>query len=202
MTARSPRPRSREDPIALWRRERHRAPAPGESHEPWCRGHGWMLDAGVVDALAPALLTDNFGDDTYFRLTVVGADIAARLLAILPEDYLSRERQNDGPTIGTVLRAVVARPEEVLAHGYVIGPSRCDERVTLEGVLFRVDEWYRLCPLHGPALDRCECERLYARLREEFGVDDATVFPHELDAWMTVDAAHGGTGAWYRAWWD
>ncbi|MFT4110328.1 hypothetical protein [Propionicimonas sp.] len=192
-------------PVERWRSERDRARAPGNSHLPWCHGHGWMLDAGVVDVLAPVLLTQTSGDDSYYRLTLVGARIAARLLELLPQDYLASQRQNDGPTIGTVLRAVVAHPDDLFAHGYVIGPSRCDERITVEGVLFRAGGRYRLCPPGGPELDGCDCAELYARLSGEFGVDDADAFPDELslrDGPGPDPAAPSEGTWWYRAWWD
>jgi hypothetical protein len=163
-----------------------------------------MLDTGLVAALGPLLYGDEFGDDSFFRFTSLGADVAARLLELLPSDYLASERHNDGPTIGSVLRAVVAHPDRIRAHGYVVGPGRCDERLTVEGVLFRTDEEYRLCPVYGPPLSTCECEPLYTRLRDEFGVDDALVHPHELDTWFGYDWGPDGyqRETWYRAWWD
>ncbi len=206
MTSRTlrPNPRQRLDLVDIWRRERRRAKEPTRTHDPWCRGHGWLLDAGLIDVLTPLLYGDAFGDTSFYRFTSLGAEPAAQLLELLPDDYLARERQNDGPTMGTVLRAVVAHPDRLRAHGYVIGPSRCDERITVEGALFRADEEYRLCPLYGPQLEHCECERLYARLQEEFGVDDALVHPHELDQWFGYNWGPGGYQAetWYRAWWD
>lgn len=199
-----PNPTGRLDLTSVWRRERNRATQPERSHEPWCRGHGWMLDAGLVSVLSPLLYGDEFRDDSFFRFTSLGADTAARLLELLPQDYLANERQNDGPTIGTVLRAVVAHPDRIRAHGYVIGPGRCDERLTVEGVLFRTDEEYRLCPVYGPPLSTCDCDRLYTRLREEYGVDDALVPPHELDKWFGYEWGTDGyhRESWYRAWWD
>lgn len=198
-----PSPRQRLDPVDIWRRE-HRADHSRRPHYPGCGGHGWMLDAGLVEVLTPLLYGDAFDDTSFFRFTSLDADTADRLLALLGEDYLAQERQNDGPTIGSVLRAVVAHPDTLRAHGYVIGPSRCDERITVEGVLFRADREYRLCPLYGPPLEECECERLYERLRDEFGVDDAFVPPHELDRWRGYDWTSAGyqEGTWYRAWWD
>jgi hypothetical protein len=188
----------------LWRRDRDGAMAAGQPHQPWCRGHGWMLDAGIVDAFAPFTWHDGLGDDSFFHFAPFGADIAGQLLELLPADYLAKERQNDGPTIGRVLRAVVAHPDRLRAHGYLIGAGRCDERVTVEGVLFQADADYRLCPLGGPQLSVCDCERLYQYLREKYGVDDAEVMPHELERWVGYDLRRDGAASrtWYRAWWD
>ncbi|HRA05095.1 MAG TPA: hypothetical protein PKV13_00565 [Propionicimonas sp.] len=186
----------------LWRRQR--AEAAKARHPGHCRGHGWLADAGLDAVLAPLLYGPMYGDESFFRFSALGADAATALLAALPEDYLASERQNDGPTIGTVLRAVVAHPERLLAHGYVIGPGRCDERVTVEGVLLRTEREYRLCELYGPASTDCECDELYRVLADDFGVDDALVHPHELDRFhyyeWTSDGYHGEP--WYRAWWD
>ena len=134
------------------------------------------------------------------RLDLAGA----LLLDRLPDEYLATARQNDGPTIGSVLRAVVSKPEHLRAHGYVIGPGRCDERITVEGVLFRSDGAFRPCPIYGPPLDDCDCERLYDQLRSQLGVDDAVVRPHELDHWLGYDWREGRyhPERWYRAWWD
>ena len=163
-----------------------------------------MLRTGLVDVLSPLLQAEEFGDPSFSRFASLGAGAAARLLEVLNEDYLADGRQNDGPTIGSVLRAVVAHPDRLRAHGYVIGPGRCDERIAVEGVLFRSDRDYRLCPWYGPQLAQCECEPLYARLREELGVDDAISPPDELDRWYGYDGGSSGyqVERWYRAWWD
>lgn len=199
-----PHPTRRIDLTAAWNAERRRARQPWFTHEPWCAGHGWLLGNGLVDVLSPLLHGDESGDTSFARFASLGADPAARLLELLGEDYLAEERQNDGPTIGCVLRAVVAHPDRLRAHGYVIGPGRCDERITVEGVLFRADRDYRLCPAYGPRLAPCECEPLYARLRDELGVDDALSPPDELDRWYGYDTGSSGFRAetWYRAWWD
>lgn len=64
-----------------------------------------MLEAGIVAVLEPLVLRDRLGDDSYFRYTPFGATTAEQLLGLLPADYLAEERQNDGPSIGGVLRA-------------------------------------------------------------------------------------------------
>lgn len=199
-----PSPRERLDLRTAWQRERDRATDPATHHHHGCRGHGWLLEHGLDAVLSPLLYGEVYDDDSFYRFNGLGAELAATLLKVLPADYLATERQNDGPTIGTVLRAVVAHPERLRAHGYVIGPGRCDERITVEGVLLRPDREYRLCPIYGPRVDDCECEELYRSLADDFGVDDALVHPHELDRsyhyeWLD-DGYHGAP--WYRAWWD
>lgn len=199
-----PSPRGRLDLRRAWREERDRAIA-DQNHEWHYRGeHGWMLEAGLDEVLAPLLYGDIFGASSFYRFSSLGSEAATALLRILPSDYLATERQNDGPTIGTVLRAVVAHPEDLRAHGYVIGPGRCDERITVEGVLMRTEQEFTLCPLYGPPLSRCDCEELYRVLADDFGVDDARRHPDELDRWFGYEWSETGyQGAnWYRAWWD
>ena len=171
-------------------------------HEPWCRGHGWMLDAGLAEILDPLVYGGDFGDTTIDHYASLDAGVARSLLEPLGEDYLRTERQNDGPSIGSVLHAVIANPDTVRAHGYVVGPSRCDERVTVEGVLFRMDRDYRLCSLYEGRRADCECELLFEWLRA--GLDlDAHRTPHELTAWYgrVGEPNDGAGGHWYRAWW-
>lgn len=206
MTPRTKRgvPRGRLDLRQAWVEERDRAIA-SQSHQFHHRGgHGWMLEAGLDEVLAPLLYGDEFGADAFYRFSSLGSEAASELLRILPPDYLATERQNDGPTIGTVLRAVAAHPDDLRAHGYVIGPGRCDERITVEGVLVRTAQEYTLCPLYGPQLSRCDCEELARTLAEDFGVDDALRRPDELDRWFGYEwGPDGYEGAnWYRAWWD
>lgn len=198
-----PNPTRRLELSDVWRAGRERALKARTKHEQWCRGHGWMLDAGVTDILSPVAYGDSFGDTTFYRFTSLGPDVASRLLETLPEDYLRTERQNDGPTIGSVLRAVVAHPDRLRAHGYLIGPDRCDERITVEGVLARSDRDYRLCNVYGRKLEECDCKELYEWMRDEFGLD-AEVFPHELDTFQAFEWGSDGYegGRWYRAWWD
>lgn len=192
--------------LTAWQAELARTSEPSFVHDQWCRGHGWLLADGLADLLAPLAHDDGFGDPSFHHYTGLGPDVAARLLDVLDEDYLRTERQNFGPTIGSVLRAVVAHPDRVRAFGYLVGPGRCDERITVEGVLFRGDREYRLCPSSGPPFPpRCECDELYGSLREQLGVDDAEGPPDELERWHGPGPDTVGTGPggpWYRAWWD
>ncbi len=115
----------RLDLAEAWRRDRALGNRAGASDAPGCRGHGWMLDAGIVGVIAPLLYHFRAEDIGYYSW--LGAVEARRLLRLLPEEYLAEQRQNDAPTIGNVLRAVAARPGDLVAHGYVIGAGRCDE---------------------------------------------------------------------------
>lgn len=181
----------------LWERAHDLTSDSGFDHQPWCKGHGWMLRSGVLDVIAPLL----HGSDDYFHFSGLNAVDAAQLLELLPPDYLTNERQNDGPSIGCVLRALLEHPDDMLAHGYVIGAGRCDERITVEGVLVHSQRSYRLCPLYGPEIDDCECTQLWQSLQSDYGITDAIFPPDELDCWPRFGTL-SGAGCWYRAWWD
>ena len=74
----------------------------------------------------------------------------------------------------------------------------------VEGVLFRADREYRLCPLYeGGPLPDCECEALYAFLKSEYGVDDAWSFPTEMNAWYANvgESKSDDDRPWDRVWW-
>lgn len=192
------------DLTTAWRLEEQAARSGSATHF-WCDDrHGWMLRTGLERPLEPVLLPDALGAASFYRFVDLDAHVAADLLERLPADYLATERQNDGPTIGAVLRSVVAHPQRLRAHGYVVGPGRCDERLTVEGVLVRCDHEFAVGEHHGPG---CQCDELY-RFVVGLGVDDAAVPPHEVTPWWGWGPRDGdGTGAagsdhWYRLWWD
>ncbi|GAA4722983.1 hypothetical protein GCM10023216_10500 [Isoptericola chiayiensis] len=168
----------------------------------WCPDrHGWMLRDGLDAVLEPVVLPDTWGATSFYRFTELDAPVAADLLERLPEEYLRTERQNDGPSLGAVLRAVVAHPDRLRAHGYLVGPGRCDERITVEGVLVRTDHEFVLGDHHGPG---CQCDHL-ERFVAGLGVDDALVPPHEVGRWWGLGTGRGPAEPeqyWYRLWWD
>jgi hypothetical protein len=68
------------------------------------------------------------------------------------------DRQNDGPTVGTVISWGLARERydgvRVWCDGYVVAPSRADERVSIDGIRVEsdvpADEWRALLIDHPP----------------------------------------------------
>ncbi|MEN5075311.1 hypothetical protein ABE437_15955 [Isoptericola cucumis] len=194
-----------------WTRERELARRPDTRHDDGfgvaCTGrHGWLLDDGYDAVLEPALGPNAGVGAGYYPFAALDGTAAAGLLERLPEEYLATERQNLGPTIGAVLRAVVRRPDRLRAQGYVVGPLRCDERITVTEVLLRTDHELHLDRRHsGP----CECHDLFTLLTGELGVDDMHTPPDEIAPWWgrvgADDAADDGADDdthWYRLWWD
>ncbi|MFC8598787.1 hypothetical protein [Isoptericola sp. NPDC057191] len=192
-----------------WTRERELATCPGARHDAApvarCPGrHGRLLDDGLDELLDPVLGPN--ATPGYYPFRDLGAHTAAGLLGRLDPEVLASERQNLGPTLGTVLRAVVRHPDRLLAEGYVIGPLRCDERVTVTAVLLRTDRPLRIERRHD---DGCECDDVLRTLTA-LGVDDMDAPPDEITpCWGPACLATppGAEGAdddepWYRAWWD
>ncbi len=166
-----------------------------------CPGrHGWLLDDGLDVLLEPVLA----GSTTpgFYPFVALDERTAAGLLERLDEVELATQRQNLGPSLGAVLRAVVRHPDRVRAQGYVVGPLRCDERITVTGVLLRPGRGVRLEPRHGSGPGSEVVVGALAAL----GVDDMHAPPDEVAPWRgrrPDTGAHAGTDEpWFRVWWD
>lgn len=138
---------------------------------------GWLLDTGVVDLIEPFRTTgpDHAGDLARFA-GLDGETAAALLRVIHPVDL--DDRQNDAPTLATLLRSAVEHPDEVEVHGYLVGPARVDERVTATGLCAYVAPDLDITPGHHLG---CECERLWEVVRRDLGVDDAVRMPDGIE---------------------
>lgn len=189
---------------SAWRRERELASHEDHAHHgtlggPCAGRHGWLLDDGLDVLLEPVLT----GSTTpgFYPFVALDERTAAGLLERLDEVELATQRQNLGPSLGAVLRAVVRHPGRVRAQGYVVGPLRCDERITVTGVLLRPGRDVRLEP-RVPEDDGADVLRALAGL----GIDDMHAPPDEVGPWRgrrPHDGAPAGTDEpWFRAWWD
>lgn len=126
-------PRYRATTLATLWREQLDAPEP--EPEPWQHelARGWMLEAGLAEALEPCIggLAARRGELS--GIWGMGSETARTLLDRLPDSELDA-RQNDSPTMRCLLTAIAGHPQ-VTGIGYVVGPDRPDERVSLTGVL-------------------------------------------------------------------
>lgn len=166
-----------------------------------CPGrHGWLLDDGLDVLLEPVLA----GSTTpgFYPFVALDERTAAGLLERLDEVELATQRQNLGPSLGAVLRAVVRHPDRVRAQGYVVGPLRCDERITVTGVLLRPGRDVPVGPRHGPGDGSADVLRALG----ELGVDDMHAPPDEVAPWRgrrpDAGAPSGADEPWFRVWWD
>ncbi|MEU2200371.1 hypothetical protein [Isoptericola sp. NPDC019482] len=189
---------------SAWRRERELASREDHAHHGTLGGscpdrHGWLLDDGLDVLLEPVLT----GSTTpgFYPFVALDERTAAGLLERLGEHELATQRQNLGPTLGAVLRAVVRHPDRIRAQGYVVGPLRCDERITATGVLFRPDGDL-LGPGRGPDHRSAEVVGALTGL----GIDDMRAAPDEVVPWRGPRPDRGGATRteepWFRAWWD
>ncbi len=159
--------------------------------------HGRLLAAEVPETLEPFVrgtLVDVPGPTDIVPFTRLDGDAAATLLDALPAGLLT-DRQNDAPSLRAILDATATHPDRLEVHGYAVGPGRCDERLTAEGVYVRFDDDVRLPRRHD---DGCDCERLWSYVVDELGLDDdGARRPDEILPTYRVDDER-----WWRLWWD
>lgn len=106
---------------------------------------GWTVQRGVMRIVDRWVDARASMPPDFLRFAGLGAVQAGYLWDALPEENLD-DRQNDAPSCGSLLRACVGHPGEVELLGYVIGPGRDDERVSIEGLVC-----YRPAPRQGAA---------------------------------------------------
>lgn len=125
------------------------------------------------------------------RIDYIQARLALRLLPPLA----LKDRQNCAPDLGSLLRACAASEGDIWLQGYLIGPARSDERLSVDGIFIAQDERgpWQVDTFHSPS---CQCQGLWAYLQGELGLDGA--MPDEI-IWHEMDAT-GAQGWWL--WWD
>lgn len=121
--------------------------------------------------------------------------IQARLALRLLPPLALKDRQNRAPDLGSLLRACAASEGDIWLQGYLIGPARSDERLSVDGIFIAQDERgpWQVDTFHSPS---CQCQGLWAYLQGELGLDGA--MPDEI-IWREIDAT-GAQGWWL--WWD
>lgn len=68
------------------------------------------------------------------RFKQADADLAQHLLDTVPDKNLEEERQNEAPTVGSILKFVKQHPDQAGFDGYVVSGERPDERLSIETV--------------------------------------------------------------------
>ena len=161
-------------------------------------GPSWTLD--LLDVLEPHVLGRPADGRDIVRYRDLPWTAAAQLLQRLPAGQLA-DKQNDAPSLGSVLVAAVGHPREVEVHGYLVPPSREDERITAEGIVvydhpeldeFRLVDDDSCCTENG-----CECQAFWVSVQASFGLDDATRSPHVV---RRRTCRRTGRDGWYL-WW-
>lgn len=171
---------------------------------------GWLLRTGVVDLVEPFVTSMPADPGDLTRFAGLDGTTAGLLLERLSADRLA-DRQNHAPTLGTLLGVAAAYPDEVELRGYLVGPERADERLTVEGLdLYGVGAL--LAPEQAGApiaatdveadvrrMDPDATAMLVWGLVQHLGVDDATGPPdavtEQVTAWRPNETC-------WSLWWD
>lgn len=160
--------------------------------------HGWTVESGVKEILG-AHKEFIFGDPSFARFNSADEHQISQLAEVLPagnwDDY-----QNASPTLGDFVRACLTHPGQVKLSGYVIGPPRHDERVTVDGLTLEK------CPVEESILAAFEEEAgqnrlsVWQSLGTFLGIDAGeTNVPDEMLR-FPIEGKEGCFGWWL--WWD
>ncbi|NYD22117.1 hypothetical protein [Kineococcus aurantiacus] len=163
------------------------------------QGSGWTLD--LLEVLEPYVLGRPHDSRDIARFRDLPWTAAARLLQRLPREELA-DKQNGAPSLGSVLVAAVGHPGEVEVHGYLVPPSRADERITAEGIVVydhpELDEFRLVGPEEPCDGTGCEHEAFWSSVQASFGLDDADHAPQVV---LPRTCRRTGRPGWYL-WWD
>ena len=127
------------------------------------------------------------GSDDYLPFFDMEADTAFELALAVPKSQFA-DRQNFSPTFLQMVTAAGAHPDQVRLDGYMIGPERPDERVTIEALT------WNLSPSDPPVKPHVSP---WEWLKEELFGDEEVSPPDEI----APVCGHNGLGGWWL-WWD
>lgn len=156
---------------------------------------GWLVTEGVATLIQPFVTAMPQDDLDLARFAGVSGAAATALLERLDAQQLA-DRQNAAPSLGVLLRAAAAHPDDVEVHGYLVGPARVDERISAEGVDVYALPCLDVRPDHGRG---CQCELLWHLVADLLQTDAGAALP---------DSISRRTNPWrpnepcWRLWWD
>ena len=154
-------------------------------------GHaGWTKKTGAAGIISGYLDGD---EDTgnYRRFSTLDSEGASRLLEALPS-IAHQDRQNDAPTLGTMLAACAANPGKVSLSGYTIDQTRWDERVSVD-TIHVADPSAK----EGARLSGQQLRDKWHEYQEQLGLD-AREAPDEIYCTGGEDNVPAG----WEMWWD
>lgn len=151
---------------------------------------GWLKKTGVTDVMKDYLGTGT-GMGNCARFSKLDSKGAEELLKVLPTSALL-DRQNDAPSLKTLLSACAANPGKITLSGYTIDDSRWDERVSIDTIHISDPE-----AVEGANISRQQARDKWNEYQEKLGLD-AGEAPDE------VYSNEGGNGkpAGWTFWWD
>ncbi|MGI4893776.1 MAG: hypothetical protein ACRYF3_01530 [Janthinobacterium lividum] len=159
---------------------------------------GWTCD--LLDVVEPFVLAATAHPGDIVRYRDLDWSAAVNLMALLPRAALA-DKQNAAPSLGSVLTAAVENPREVEVHGYLVPPSRPDERISTEGIV--VYDHPELEEFVLPEIDdvhdesRCGCGPFWSSVQASLGLDDAGSPPQVIRRRQCRRTRRSG---WYL-WW-
>lgn len=125
---------------------------------------GWTKKTGVTDVMEK-YVNPHMGIGDFKRFANLSGEDAEKLLKILPTEALE-DRQNDSPSLGSMLSACAANPEKVYLSGYVVGDSRVDERISVDAILIADSQASEYCQLQDG-----EAFNIWRGYQEKLGLD-------------------------------
>ena len=154
-------------------------------------GPSRWLEETIIPMLTP-YTKDAWINSEYIEFADLEGDAAAQLARLLTP-AARQDRQNNAPTILTLLRIAATTPGVTLS-GYIIRAPRRDERVSVDAIS---------APEHLFAPDPAgnDDEALlpieWSTFSQVLGISDEVIPPNDFRSYRNVD----GEVMW-RAWWD
>lgn len=151
---------------------------------------GWTKETGAA-GIMESYVNPRMGIGDFKRFTNLEGEDAAKLLKTLPTKALE-DRQNDSPTLGSMLAACAANPGKVHLSGYMIGDSRVDERISVDAILVADPE-----TSESRQLQAGEAYKVWSDYEEKLGLD-AIGSPDEV---YGTEGSESHPRSWVM-WWD
>lgn len=151
---------------------------------------GWTRKTGATEVLK-GYMDAGTSMGNYGRFSNLDGEGAEKLFAALPS-IVHQDRQNDAPTLGTMLAACAANPEKVSLSGYTIDESRWDERVSVDTIHIADPS-----AKEGARLSGQQLRDKWHEYQEQLGLD-AREAPDEIYCTGGEDNAPAG----WTLWWD
>lgn len=152
--------------------------------------HGWTLTSGVSHLLAPIECEPRLCEN-FVRFSGLKEPEARALIDILPEANL-HDRQNNGPELAELLHTAITC-EGVELSGYMVGPPRPDERVSVDGLFAPPGIGLPLASPHDPFPFAH-----WPTVRDVLNLKTATAPPDEF---LPVSTGRDSECGWWM-WWD
>ena len=148
---------------------------------------GWTKKTGATDVVKD-YLDPNVTMGNYARFSKLDGKGAEELLKVLPSTALM-DRQNDAPSLRTILAACAANPGKVSLSGYTIDDSRWDERISVDAIHIADPN-----AVDGARLSAQQARDKWHEYQEKLGLD-AGEAPDEI-------YSTGGEEPGWELWWD